>query len=346
MTLFALEQWRREARQPEIQADRCRASAALFDFSFMSVVRLSGPDAASVISRYVRRDISQMRPGSIRYCLRSDPSGPVLSDLTVWRLNDQTFDVMSGERQDAKHLLEQANLKTTVENLSERTAIFSVQGPMSLAQVLPGCEGDRLKELGYFCFDDLDIHGVSARIGRLGYTGERGFEIVVDAAYAKSLWASLSEHIEVAGFAVADILRIEAGFALFCNEFTIGATVKELAMDWFVDSARDPSIVSRSLVCFTATANERPVLWQRPQDAASAPEPGELLATSACFSPLAGSVLGLGYVVTQDKSGASPLIDPLGNFDQIRLQQRPFFDPKKRVVLGGWDGHFHPLSAT
>jgi glycine cleavage system aminomethyltransferase T len=346
MTLFALEQWRREAWQPEVQADRCRASAALFDFSFMFVVRLSGPDAASVISRYVRRDISQMPPGSIRYCLHSDPAGQVLSDLTVWRLNDRTFDVMSGERQDAKNLLEQANRETTVENLSESTAIFSVQGPMSLAQVLPACEDDRLKDLGYFCFDEFDIHGVSARIGRLGYTGERGFEIVVDAAYAKSLWASLSGHIEVANFAVADILRIEAGFALFCNEFTIGATVEELAMDCFVDDAGDSSAASTSLVCFTATANERPVLWQRPQDAASALEPGELLATSACFSPLAGSVLGLGYVATQEKDAASPLIDPLGYFDDIRLRQRPFFDPTKRVVLGGWDQHFHPLSAT
>jgi glycine cleavage system aminomethyltransferase T len=217
---------------------------------------------------------------------------------------------------------------------------------MSLAQVLPACGGDRLKELGYFCFGDLEIHGISARIGRLGYTGERGFEIVVDAAFASSLWASLSGHIEVAGFAVADILRIEAGFALFCNEFTIGVTAKDLAMDCFLDSADNFSIASMSLVCFTASISERPVLWQRPQHAASAPEPGELLATSACFSPLAGSVLGLGYVVKQDKNTASPLIDPLGNFDEIMLQQRPFFDPKKRVVLGGWDQRFYSLSAS
>ena len=346
MTVLSLERWRREACQPEIQASRCRASAALFDFSFMSVVRVSGSDAASVISQYVRRDISQMPPGSIRYCLHSDPTGQVLSDLTVWRLNGQTFDVMSGASQDAEHLMEQASRETTVEDLSESTAIFSVQGPMSLARVLPVCERDDLKELGYFWFCDLDIHGVPARIGRLGYTGERGFEIVVDAAYARSLWASLSGHIEVAGFAVADILRIEAGFALFCNEFTIGATVKELAMDCFVDDACDVSVASRSLVCFTATANQRPVLWQRPQDAPSAPEPGELLATSACFSPLAGSVLGLGYVATRENKAASPLIDPLGYFDDIRLRQRPFFDPAKRVVLGGWGRRFHPLSAA
>jgi hypothetical protein len=60
---------------------------------------------------------------------------------------------------------------------------------------------------------------------------------------------------------------------------------------------------------------------------------------------LAGSILGLGYVATQDKSTASPLIDPLGNFEEIRLQQKPFFDLKKRVVLGGWDRRFYPLSA-
>ena len=60
MTGFALEAWRRQAVCPERQAEQCRTGVALFDFSFMSVVRVPGPDAASLISSYARRDISGM----------------------------------------------------------------------------------------------------------------------------------------------------------------------------------------------------------------------------------------------------------------------------------------------
>lgn len=343
MVTLAFDQWRREAINSEVQAVNCRAAAALFDFSFMSILRISGRDAASLISRYVRRDVSQMSLGSIRYCLHSDPAGKVRSDLTVWRVNDSTFDVMSGERRDVEGLARQSSTNARVENLTEGTAVFAVQGPMSLVTMMPVCEGGGLAELRYFAFCDLEIHGVPARIGRLGYTGERGFEIVVDTTHAKSLWTSLSGHIEVAGFAVADILRIEAGFSLFCNEFEVGVTAKELSMDRFVDGPDSQALGLKSLVCFSATAKEKPILWQRPQSGVSIPGPGELLATSACFSPLTESVLGLGYIARQEEHSALALIDPLGQFEDIKLRQRPFFDPKKQIVLGGWDDNFEPV---
>ena len=92
MTTLALEEWRRQAVCPEHQAEQCRTGVALFDFSFMSVLRVTGPDAASLISGYVRRDISGMSAGDIRYCLHADPQHRVRSDLTVWKIDDQTFE--------------------------------------------------------------------------------------------------------------------------------------------------------------------------------------------------------------------------------------------------------------
>ena len=346
MVTLAFNQWRREAINSEVQAVNCRAAAALFDFSFMSILRISGHDAASLISQYVNRDLSRMPLRSIRYCLHSDSVGNVLSDLTVWRVNDSTFDVMSGEIRDVRSLMKRSSSNTTAKDVTDRTAIFSVQGPMSLAAMMPACQDRILAELGYFSFGDLDIHGVPARVGRLGYTGERGFEIVVDTAHAKSLWTALSGHINVASFAVADILRIEAGFSLFCNEFEVGVTAKELSMDRFVDGPDSQALELKSLVCFSATAKEKPILWQRPQSGVSIPAPGELLATSACFSPLTESVLGLGYVARQEKHSALAFIDPLGQFEDIKLRQRPYFDPKKQTVLGGWDDNFEPIPRT
>jgi len=346
MTALALEEWRRQAVCPERQAEQCRTGVALFDFSFMSVVRVTGPDAASLISSYARRDISGMSAGGIRYCLHADPQHRVRSDLTVWKIDDQTFEVMSGEEADAKSLVAQSTSGATVEDISAGTAIFAVQGPLSLARILPACEERSLERLGYFSFCDLKIHGVPARIGRLGYTGVRGFELVVDVDARRYLWDALSQNIDVAGFAAADVLRIEAGFSLFCNEFSVGATAQELGMSRFVDGAGESPEASMSLVCFSATAKQNPVLWQRPPGVPVNLRHGELLVTSACFSSLAGSVLGLGYVTPADPKAIPPLIDPLGYFEDITIRPRPFFDPEKKIVLGGWDLKLNPLSSA
>ena len=346
MTGFTLETWRRQAVCPEREAERCRQGVALFDFSFMSVARVSGAGSAALISDYVQRDISKMSVGGIRYCVHADPEHRVRSDLTVWKVDDQVFEVMSGETADVKSLVAQSTCRVTAEDISACTAIFAVQGPLSLARISPACDERSLERLSYFSFCDVMIHGVPARIGRLGYTGERGFELVVHVDDSQYLWEALSQTIEVAGFAAADVLRIEAGFLLFCNEFSVGATAKELGMSRFVDSAVQGPGDSMSLVCFSATAKQKPVLWQRPPDATINLRRGELLATSACFSGLAGSVLGLGYVVPGPIETMPSLVDPLGCFEDITIRPRPFFDPEKKSVLGGWDPQLNPMSSA
>ena len=81
-----------------------------------------------------------MSVGGIRYCLHADPEHRVRSDLTVWKLDDEVFEVMSGEEADAKSLVAQSTSGPTVEDISAGTAIFAVQGPLSLARILPACE--------------------------------------------------------------------------------------------------------------------------------------------------------------------------------------------------------------
>ena len=94
------------------------------------------------------------------------------------------------------------------------------------------------------------------------------------------------------------------------------------------------------LVCFTAQRNELPVLWQHPVSHPAHPTRGQIVVTSACFSPLSQTILGLGYIDSQDISTEEPLVDPLGEFEQIALCRRPLFDPSKRVVRGHWSGNF------
>ncbi len=342
--MLPFEQWRSEVGDPSAQALLCREQAGLFDFSFMHIARASGPGAATVLTNYLARDVTGLPVGKLRYGLRLNAVGRILSDVTIWKIGENAYDVMSGRRQDITELLGHQNSQTHIEELSARTSIFSIQGPQSLARIVALCSNEPLSCLDYFDFCDVIMCGLPVRVGRLGYTGERGFEIAVDTADAARLWQHLSTRVEAAGFAAADILRIEAGFVLFCNEFSIDVTAQEAAMEKFSDGCCVGAPSALSLVCFSAQTLKRPVLWQHPEARPVLPKPGEVLVTSACYSPLAGTVLGLGYANTADANHRRDLVDPLGEFCNLTLCTRPFFDPEKRVTRGGWGLDFMPHS--
>ena len=124
-----------------------------------------------------------MESGKIRYTLSYNAQGYLRSDLTVWKINADTFLVMSGLYEDIKDLIVYAqNSKIHyVEDLSEQCFIYSVQGPDSLKVLYSLVNDERLSSLPYFGFAEFHIDKSPCFIGRLGYTGERGFEIILPA---------------------------------------------------------------------------------------------------------------------------------------------------------------------
>ena len=106
----------------EAEVRACRQSAALFDFSFILSVCVSGPDALKAIARITGRRLDDMAPGSIRYAVSCGPNGWLRSDLTIWNEGGGRYMVMSGHPDDAADLVEQARTKgkgCSVELLSE-----------------------------------------------------------------------------------------------------------------------------------------------------------------------------------------------------------------------------------
>ena len=128
---------RRDYGDPELEAYACRTDCALFDYAFIGCARLDGPGALDAIGELTRRPLAGSLPGRIRYALREDSNGHVLSDLTVWRHGETSYEVMSGRSEDISDLVLTARPDCDVEDLSARTSIFALQGPGSL-QALAG----------------------------------------------------------------------------------------------------------------------------------------------------------------------------------------------------------------
>jgi aminomethyltransferase len=337
---FDLRALRRDYGDVLGEAISCRSAVALFDFSFMDCIRVRGPRAAALIALLTPRRIDDLPPGRIRYALALDPQGHVLVDLTIWRLDTETFEIFLPPTGARASLEGAADSTTSVCNLSDETAILAVQGPASLPALAPLAPAAQLRALPYFGHADTGVAGVACRVGRLGYTGERGFELVLPAAAREPVWAALAAYAQPAGFAAADILRIEAGFPLFTNEFRFPVTPAQLGLERFAngDAATAAAEEPPRLICFQAHCDQDPILWRPSANAQFPPRPGTLLVTSACRSVSTGRVIGLGYAA----GSAVDLADPNGHFRDIRRTVLPLYDPGKRRPRGMWRDDLSP----
>lgn len=333
----------RDFGDAEAEARAAREGAALFDYSFITRGRITGKSAIVALERFQPRPVADMAVDRIRYALRLGPDGAVEADLTIWRIGEDAFEVMSGRPEDIAALGARAGADAQVEDLTRASAIFAVQGPAALEALSPLGARELLAAIPYFGHAEIPLAGVPCRVGRIGYTGEKGFEIVADKTDAPRLWAALGARARPAGFAAADILRVEAGFILFVNECRLGADAAALGLERFAPAAAGDARIR--LVAFSADPVPVRSPW-RP-DAIDPPAPGEIAVTSACASvAFRGRTIGLGFVQADDAVPGVQVRDHARRFGFVRVEQKPLYDPAQKRPRGPWPDHdpSRPLS--
>lgn len=316
------------------EARRCRRDCALFDFSFLECAGIEGAAAQALIERFTGRPMQALGIGEIFYALRLDERGAVAADWTIWRTGSDSFEVMSGRREDITDLLACSGAGVAVTDLTAGRATFALQGPRTLDVLRRLGDAAAIEALRYFTFVRAELAGIPCTIGRLGYTGEPGVEIIAAGGQSRTLWRALSAHAAPAGFIAADMLRIEAGFVLFANEFRLPVSPQEAGLGKF-GRPTESSTPAIALVSFRAEAENLVCPWRPPRTLRRPVAPGTIAVTSACVSNEAGGILGHGYVL----AGAGPattLQDTTGTFRNIRLVPMPFYDTAKRRPRTEW----------
>jgi len=321
---------------PVEEARRCRTSCAVFDFSFVNRASIKGDQALDILHRFQSRNLNSMTIGKIVYALREDNADAnfqVISDLTIWKTAHCCYEVYSGHRQDIEDLRAIASDSTDFQDLSENTRIYAVQGPESLNVLKQLNPSSGLRSLPYFHSQKEWLAGVDCLVGRLGYTGEAGFEIVVEGDRdTEILWDELLRNAQPGGMIAADILRIEAGFILFLNECRLQANTTELGIGNFTE--REQTRSRYRLICFecrcdhdllpyAATANLIP------------PKIGEIAITSVNRTQFTKMAIGFGFINICDVE-RTVFSDPLRLFHQIMRAQRPYFDFHKTRPRRHW----------
>lgn len=309
-----------------------RSAVALFDFSFLARARLDGDGCVACLNDFQSRPVDMLRSGRIAYGLRMDENGIVRSDLTIWNLGDDRFEVFSGAPGDVADLERSHPASVKVKELSATTAVFALQGPRT-PEVMDALCRDGLEELPYFGCRPGYVADIPCLVGRLGYTGEKGVELIADRGVAGELWHRLACHARPAGFGAIDRLRIEAGFILFTNECSLPVRPGELGLERFAAGGEASPRVR--LVCFRAEAEIGIEPWL-PRRPGRLPGPGEITVTSACRGATPGSVVGLGFVPAAEAGIGRVAADRVSGFGTVTQTVLPLYDPRKERPRGPW----------
>jgi aminomethyltransferase len=182
------------------------------------------------------------------------PEGGVLDDLIVYRLGQQRFLIVANASNAAvvsDALAERlAGFRAVIDDRSLATALVAIQGPLS-ASVLAPLTDVALEGLRYYAIAEGHVAGAEALVARTGYTGEDGFEVIVDVADAIRVWDALLEAgtpvgVVPVGLGARDTLRLEAGMPLYGNELGRQSTPFEAGLGRVVKLAKEGDFVGRA----------------------------------------------------------------------------------------------------
>jgi len=237
-----------------------RHAAALIDVSPLFKYDVSGADAEAFLSHVMVRDIRKLAIGRVTYLCWCDDDGKVLDDGTVSRFSEQEFRVTSAEPALGWLHRQAGRYRVAVEDVSERIATLSLQGPRSRDILRAATDAD-LDALRFFAVTPATLGGIDIRISRTGYTGDLGYEIWVHRDKALPVWDALMDggrphRITPTGLDAMDVSRIEAGFILngvdyFSAHKCIVSSRKsspfEIGLGWTVNLDRDPFVGQAAL---------------------------------------------------------------------------------------------------
>jgi len=229
-----------------------RTACALFDISPLFKYHLSGPGAVALLERVLTRDVSRLAVGQVAYTTWCDDEGKIIDDGTVTRLAPDLYRLTAAIPTLDWLQDNDLGIGATIEDVSEAMAGLSVQGPTSRALLERLADAD-LASLRYFRQLETKLAGIPVSISRGGYTGDLGFEVFVDPAYAERLWDELLEagrawNLRPAGNIALDMLRIEAGLLLIDVDFVSSkrtlfevqkSTPYELGLGWTVSLGKE-----------------------------------------------------------------------------------------------------------
>jgi aminomethyltransferase len=323
-----------------------RTAVGLFDVSHLGTGTVRGPGAAAFVDRCLTNDLSRIGPGQAQYtlcCTRDDeePAGAVVDDLILYLHGPDDVLLVPNAANAAEvfaRLAAEAPAGIEITDRHEQVAVLAVQGPRS-PQVLAATGLD--PDLPYMSFTRGSFPGGDdVTVCRTGYTGERGYELLVAAERAGALWDALlaagePEGIRPCGLGARDTLRTEMGYPLHGHELSREITPNQARAGWAV-GWKKPEFWGRAALLAEKEAGPARLLWGLRASGRGIPRPGMAVlgadggrvgeVTSGTFSPTLRTGIGLALLDTAAgiTEGAEVTVDVRGRPQPVEVVRPPF----------------------
>ena len=222
-----------------------RSSAGLFDVSHMGRLHISGPQSGELMDWVLTASASNLRLGRARYAMVCNEEGGIVDDTVFYHTGQDEYLLVcnASNRQHVVAVMrrwaEERFSSAAIEDRTEATVMIAFQGPTAIGTLNRLC-GAALAGLRPFSSLEAEVASRPAFVGRTGYTGEDGCELIVDAADGPYMWEALIDRGAVpCGLGARDVLRLEAGLPLHGNDIDPSTTPLEAGLERFVQLDRE-----------------------------------------------------------------------------------------------------------
>jgi aminomethyltransferase len=318
-----------------------RNGVGVFDVSHMGEFKITGRKALDLIQRVTSNDASKLTDGQAQYSCLPNEQGGIVDDLIIYRISDGQYMVVvnaSNIEKDWNWFTRFNTAGAKMENISDDTCLFAVQGPKAV-ETLQKLTVTDLKNIRYYHFAIGNFAGVDDVImSNTGYTGAGGFELYVNKASAEKVWHAVFDAgkefgIKPIGLGARDTLRLEMGFCLYGNDIDDTTSPQEAGLGWITKFTKDftnagalkkqkEEGVKRKLVGFKMIDRGIPRHGYPIKNSEGAVI-GQV--TSGSLSPVLNTGIGLGYVaVAYAPAGTDIFIDVRGRGLKASVQKTPF----------------------
>jgi glycine cleavage system T protein len=349
--VFPYDEWAARNWSRVVQAEHraCRDRAGLFDLTPFTKVEVKGPGALAFLQRLAANDVDRA-VGVIVYTAMLSPRGGIMCDLTVTRLAEDRFWVVTGGavgRHDVawmrRHVPGDGSVVLT--DLTSSLCCVGVWGPLARELVGSRTDDDLSNETQpYMRAGTAHIGHVACRLLRVSYVGELGWEIYAPAELGRRLWDTLwdagrSLGAVACGGAAYDSLRLEKGYRLWGQDIDEEHNPYEAGLGWAVRLGKDTDFIGRDAAAAAAehgvTRRLSCLVTDDPAVMLVGKEPlldGDTpvgYVTSAGYGATLGESILYGYLpVERAEPGTVLAVHSAGADHRVTVVGEPRFDPE------------------
>ncbi|MFQ5775272.1 MAG: 2Fe-2S iron-sulfur cluster-binding protein [Kiloniellaceae bacterium] len=332
-----------------------RGNVGLIDVSTLGGLEIRGPDAAEFLNRIYTFAYAKQAVGRARYVLMTNEAGTIIDDGVACRLREDHFYVTATTGGVDRIYLSmlwwnaQWRLDVDVANVTAAYAGVNIAGPKSREVLTRLVEGVDLsaEAFPYMGVREGRVAGIPARLIRVGFVGELGYEVHVPASCGEALWDTLVEagrdhDIRRFGVEAQRVLRLEKGHIIIGQDTDAMTFPHEVDMAWAI-ARKKPFFVGGRSIELRLRQPMRRKLAGFAIDDPKLPTPGESnlvlrdrdmagFVTSVARSPSLGKVIGMAYVHPDDAVPGASIRIKLdgGQVVAAEVVPLPFYDPDNK----------------